>query len=154
MKNKAFVTKCEGTQCEIMVMRAEACGSCQACNACHAKPSIYSIENTLGVSEGDWVMVEMDDKQFFRRIGLVYVLPLLFFLGGLFLSLFIQQRLGKNNELISVLAGFFGLALYSLFIRPVDKREGIVPAMHMTYRTSAAERTDDCCTKKQSEMEA
>lgn len=154
MKNKAFVTKCEGNQCEIMVMRAEACGSCQACNACHAKPSSYRIENTLGVAEGDWVMVEMENKQFFRRVGLLYVLPLVFFLGGLLISLFIQQRIGKGNELWSVLAGFLGLVLYSFIIRPVDKKEGNIPAMHMLYRTGALEQTDDCCTKMQSGMEA
>lgn len=154
MKNRAVVTKCEGRQCEIMVLRAEACGSCHACNACHAEPSYYRVENTLHVEEGDWIMVEMEDKQFFRRVGLVYVLPLLFFLGGLLLSLFVQQRLGKVNELLGVLVGFLGLALYSVVIRPLDKKERSISAMHMVYRTSPLDRVNDCCTKKQSGMEA
>lgn len=154
MKNRALVTKCEGEQCEIMVLRAEACGSCHACNACHAEPSCYRVENTLHVEKGDWIMVEMEDKQFFRRVGLVYILPLLFFLGGLLLSLFVQQRLGKVNELLSVLIGFLSLVLYSIIIRPLDKKEGNIPAMHMVYRTNPPDHVNDCATKKQSGMEA
>lgn len=98
MKNRALVTKCEGEQCEIMVLRAEACGSCHACNACHAEPSCYRVENTLRVEKGDWIMVEMEDKQFFRRVGLVYILPLLFFSRWSFAEPFCATAFGQGKR--------------------------------------------------------
>lgn len=145
MQNKALIVSTMGSQCKILVMRAEACGSCEACNACGAKPSTYVIENTLQAKPGEAVMVEMKDADFFRRVGLLYVLPMLLFVGGIVLTDLAQKPLGMHAEALDLIGGLLGIVLYWAVIRKVDRKEPDTPAMRMLYRTTLEETSSNCC---------
>lgn len=122
MQTTAIVTANHGEMSEILVMRSEACGSCAASGACQTKPSTHTIPNTLHLDVGDGVVVEMREKTFFRNVFLLYVMPVLFFVGGIALATLWQSRQGAVDETKSFLAGLFALIIFAFVIRVVNQK--------------------------------
>ncbi len=139
MQSKAMVKSVQGDQCTIMVMRAEACGSCHACSGCKAKPQEYRVLNTLHVQAGEAVVVEMEDKLFFRNVGLLYLMPLLFFIVGLLAGLFGTRWAGNENDVFGLIGGMLGIGLYWLVIRLIDRKKSGERVMHLVRRASINE---------------
>lgn len=78
-----------GEYAEISVPRKSACGhDCEECAGCGMTgASIYAkAKNTVGAQPGQKVVVESSTKKLLGVVVLVYVLPVIFFLLGYFLS--------------------------------------------------------------------
>lgn len=78
---------------------------------------IVSAENLIGAKVGDSVYIEGETKKVAWAILLVYVIPVILFLGGYFLG----QRWDHGN-LIGILGFFLGLILAVLESRRQKKR--------------------------------
>lgn len=148
MQSKALVTRLIDNKAEIMVMRSEACGSCSACNACHAKPGLHLIENKLSAKEGDFVLVDMEDKVFFKNIAWLYVLPLILFIAGIYITGLILNNYRPNlvnKELYSLFGGFVGIFIFWIVIRLVNKRKEGEDMMTMVRISSPDEALQEIC---------
>ncbi len=120
MIRRAFVIENENNKSHVLVYRSEACGSCNACNACNAKPTSEWVENSLGAKPGDVVQIEFTSKKFYQSIFKLYLVPLIFFLLGMFAFYFFESSHGKVNELHMLFGGFLGLLLSFFYARHSD----------------------------------
>lgn len=123
MKQKVMVLSTSGNTAKVSYHRPSAChGDCSKCaGGCGAMAAqeelIVSAENLIGAKVGDAVYIEGETKKVAWAILLVYVIPVILFLGGYFLG----QRWDHGN-LIGILGFFLGLILAVLESRRQKKR--------------------------------
>lgn len=123
MKQKVMVLSTSGNTAKVSYHRPTAChGDCSKCaGGCGAMAAqeelIVSAENLIGAKVGDSVYIEGETKKVAWAILLVYVIPVILFLGGYFLG----QRWDHGN-LIGILGFFLGLILAVLESRRQKKR--------------------------------
>lgn len=119
MRTKAFVMETKEDRAHVLVFRQEACGSCSASGACTAKQaSDQWIDNTIHAKPGNLVVLEMKEGTYLRSVFLLYVLPLLLFLGGLFLTYALSGK-----EVWAFFGGLAGLVIFAGLARLIEKRE-------------------------------
>lgn len=78
-----------GGYAEVSVPRKSACGhDCEECAGCGMTGAAIKAraKNDINAQPGDKVVVESSTKKIFGVVALVYVLPVLLFLMGYFLS--------------------------------------------------------------------
>ena len=78
-----------GGYAEISVPRKSACGhDCEECAGCGMTGAAIKARarNDIGAQPGDKVVVESSTRKIFGVVALVYVLPVVLFLLGYFLS--------------------------------------------------------------------
>lgn len=151
MKNKALVVKTEKDMAEVLVYRAEACGSCDSCSACDQKPQTQWVQNILHAKAGDSVYVEMKTEQFLGGLLKLYGLPLVLFFAGIAAAMIISAQFGKQNELIGLLGGFAGLGIYVVIARVMDRKIDPKTMIRMISFAQASNAqgsqiTDSCCS--------
>ena len=83
MRETGFVKSVSGDLCEVVVSRKSACGeNCASCRgACKMKKQVCTAKNEAGAEIGDHVIIEMDSTKILKSAFLVYIFPLLIFLG-------------------------------------------------------------------------
>lgn len=124
MIQRGQVLKIKGDIAEVVVARPSACGSdCGACHASCAESKLESIEilNENGLEPGDFVELKSDSRAVLSYIGLVYGMPLLFFLLGLCLSLFILNKMQVASfKMWSLIIAAICLVLSYFLIKNID----------------------------------
>jgi len=95
--------------------RPEACGKCNACGTGSQKGEV-TLPSDCPVDT--WVRVEMPEGRFIQATALVYVVPLV----GLVLGLFLGWKLGTGSDLWTVLGAIGGLGLSLGVLYIVDKK--------------------------------
>ena len=110
---------------EISVPRKSACGhDCEECAGCgmtgaaiHARAS-----DPVGVKPGDTVVVQSETKQLLGVVALVYLLPVVAFLLGYFLS----EGLAEKVRYIIAIAAAAAAFLPSIFYDRYAKRHEVL----------------------------
>ena len=110
---------------EISVPRKSACGhDCEECAGCgmtgaaiHARAS-----DPVGVNPGDKVVVQSETKKLLGVVALVYLLPVIAFLLGYFLS----EGLAESARYIIAIAAAVVAFLPSIFYDRYAKRHEIL----------------------------
>ena len=110
---------------EISVPRKSACGhDCEECAGCgmtgaaiHARAS-----DPVGVKPGDKVVVQSETKKLLGVVALVYLLPVVAFLLGYFLS----EGLAEKVRYISAIAAAAAAFLPSIFYDRYAKRHEVL----------------------------
>ena len=110
---------------EISVPRKSACGhDCEECAGCgmtgaaiHARAS-----DPVGVKPGDKVVVQSETKKLLGVVALVYLLPVVAFLLGYFLS----EGLAEKVRYIIAIAAAAAAFLPSIFYDRYAKRHGVL----------------------------
>ena len=90
---------------EISVPRKSACGhDCEECVGCGMTGAAVKAraKNSVGAQPGDKVVVESSTKKIFGVVALVYVLPVVLFLLGYFLS----EGLAESTRYVIAIAAF------------------------------------------------
>ena len=90
---------------EISVPRKSACGhDCEECAGCGMTGAAVKARarNDVGAQPGDKVVVESSTKKIFGVVALVYVLPVVLFLLGYFLS----EGLAEGTRYAIAIAAF------------------------------------------------
>lgn len=110
---------------EISVPRKSACGhDCEECAGCgmtgaaiHARAS-----DPVGVKPGDKVVVQSETKKLLGVVALVYLLPVLAFLLGYFLS----EGLAESTRYIIAIASAIAAFIPSIFYDRYAKRHEVL----------------------------
>ena len=110
---------------QISVPRKSACGhDCENCAGCGVTGSVVLAEarNPLGAQPGQKVEVESENRRLLGVMALVYLLPLVFFFLGYFLS----RGTEETHALFACAAFAIGLIPAIACDRALRRRGGIV----------------------------
>ena len=109
-----------GGYAEISVPRKSACGhDCEECAGCGMTgASVYAeARDPVGVRPGDKVVVESSTRKIFGVVALVYVLPVVLFLLGYFLSEGVAEGARYAIAIAAFAVSFIPCVLYDRHAR-------------------------------------
>ncbi len=101
------VINIEGKKLVVKMERKEACAKCRACTAGMKKEDmLIRAENMCSADIGDKVDVVLDNSNFMKATLIMYGIPLVAFLIGVFSGYYGALEMGiKNGELIGIALG-------------------------------------------------
>ena len=111
------VIQAEGDILEVCFSRMEACESCGMCGSGRDDTRVRIRGDAL---EGDMVDVEMPDARVLKASAVTYLVPL----AGLIAGLALGTAIFPTDEIMTVAAGFAGLALGLGIIKRLDRKLG------------------------------
>ncbi len=109
----------------LAIERQSACGSCNASGGCGTalladwfpkRRMTLQVDDSIGVSAGDLVVVGLDDGLLQKAAFKLYALPLVGLLGGAVIGQLIGGRLGLPPELASILLGLLGVTMALFYL--------------------------------------
>ena len=109
-----------GGYAEISVPRKSACGhDCEECAGCGITGAAIKARarNDIGAQPGDKVVVESSTKKIFGVVALVYVLPVVLFLLGYFLSEGLAEGVRYAIAIAAFAVSFIPCVLYDRHAR-------------------------------------
>ena len=109
-----------GGYAEISVPRKSACGhDCEECAGCGMTGAAIKARarNDIGAQPGDKVVVESSTKKIFGVVALVYVLPVVLFLLGYFLSEGLAEGMRYAIAVATFVVSFIPCVLYDRHAR-------------------------------------
>ncbi len=109
-----------GGYAEISVPRKSACGhDCEECAGCGMTGAAIKAraKNDIGAQPGDKVVVESSTKKIFGVVALVYVLPVVLFLLGYFLSEALSEGARYAIAIAAFAVSFIPCVLYDRHAR-------------------------------------
>lgn len=104
----------------VTIETKEACRRCFSKNVCVVSAGNLrqmEVENSIGAKGGDLVEIEIQQQDVIKKTSLVYILPSLFWVGGIIFSL-----LAGLNELMAFAVGILCLAAAFFLLSVIDKR--------------------------------
>lgn len=118
------VIKIENGQMLISMKRDSACGSCESCTAgCESKEHIIKAKPRANFEVGDLVSIKVDSRKMLRGVMMVYLVPLLAFLLGIFVSNYIFSKLSfKVQDFYSIIIGVVLLLISLVIVKAYDKK--------------------------------
>lgn len=125
-KNESIgrIIKIEAGEMLISMKRDSACGSCESCAAgCESKEHIIKAKPRANYNVGDLVSIKVDSRKMLRGVMMVYLVPLLAFLIGIFASNYIFNKLSfKVPDFYSIIIGVVLLLISLVIVKSYDKR--------------------------------
>ena len=109
-----------GGYAEVSVPRKSACGHhCEECAGCGMTGAAIKARarNDIGAQPGDKVVVESSTKKIFGVVALVYVLPVVLFLLGYFLSEGLAEGMRYAIAVATFVVSFIPCVLYDRHAR-------------------------------------
>lgn len=109
-----------GEYAEISVPRKSACGhDCEECAGCGMTgASIYAkAKNLPGAQPGQKVVVESSTKKLLGVVVLVYVLPVIFFLLGYFLSEGLTESVRYVIAIVAAALALIPIVVYDRYAK-------------------------------------
>lgn len=109
-----------GGYAEISVPRKSACGhDCEECAGCGMTGAAIKARarNDIGAQPGDKVVVESSTRKIFGVVALVYVLPVVLFLLGYFLSEGLAEGMRYAIAVATFVVSFIPCVLYDRHAR-------------------------------------
>ena len=101
----------------VIINESDACSSCAAkaiCKPGEEKSKILTARDPFGVRPGDNVKISIKGKNVLSAAFLLYGLPLILFLAGIFAGM---QFFPSRKELLGTITGFVLIAVYSFFLK-------------------------------------
>ncbi|MBQ4347670.1 MAG: SoxR reducing system RseC family protein [Firmicutes bacterium] len=120
MAEKGRVINTKENLAVVKLRRTEACAKCRGCIAGMKKDEmLVEAENLCDAKVNDWVELELRENGFLSAVLIMYGIPLVFFIVGIFVGYMLISPLipGLLPEITSLIFGCIGLALASLWIR-------------------------------------
>lgn len=109
-----------GGYAEVSVPRKSACGhDCEECAGCGMTGAAIKARarNDIGAQPGDKVVVESSTQKIFGVVALVYVLPVVLFLLGYFLSEGLAEGMRYAIAVATFVVSFIPCVLYDRHAR-------------------------------------
>ncbi len=118
------IIKIEDGEMFISMKRDSACGSCESCAAgCDSKEHIVKAKPRANYKVGDLVSIRVDSRKMLRGVMMVYLVPLLAFLIGIFASNYIFKKFSfKVPDFYSIILGVVLLIISLFIVKSYDKR--------------------------------
>lgn len=126
MDKVAKVIDIQNDKAILEVKRMSECGDkCSACaGACETPTMRVAIQNTKNAQKGDLVVVKMEPASLVQTTFILYTLPLLLFVAGVFAGMWAAGQMQvAQTEAVGILAGFVGLFLGFVLVRQWSKRQ-------------------------------
>lgn len=122
MKETGVVESVSNGYAVITIVRKSACGdSCKNCSGgCALTKNKITVQNDIGVKCGDRVYVETLSSKVLGAAFIVYILPLILF----FVGYFVTDAVTKSNILPVVVGGVL-FAVVFLILHVIDKKNKI-----------------------------
>lgn len=121
MKEIGQVIEKNGKILKIKFSSSEACHSCGLCKVEGDNLTLNAIDE-CNANLGDFVVVEVERKDFFQATFLIYFFPLIAFILGVILGYLTGERYNFDTQLLGFIIGLlFTLMSYPL-IRLIYKR--------------------------------
>lgn len=98
----------------------ERLAACHGCNACGREKQTTTVFVPGNARQGDRVSVQIPDVQVLKASALMYLIPLI----GLVAGLFIGGAATSGRDLGMVVGGLIGLIISALLLKMADKRLG------------------------------
>lgn len=116
--------KIENNKVELEVRRPSGWGSCNSCaSSCEVKPHYLTLKNNIDAKPGDFVELKAIKKSIMKYITIIYSIPFVFLIMGIFIGDSIFKNLeSKNYELLSFGMGIVFLVISFFVMRLIDKR--------------------------------
>jgi sigma-E factor negative regulatory protein RseC len=119
MEETGTVVEIRGQVALVSTVAKGACHSCSARGVCHLggdNTMVVEAWNRRGARVGDTVLIRLSSRSVLGAAFLLYLVPLLVFLGG-----FILGQVLTQNQLWAVVWGFFLMAAVYVGIRFLDR---------------------------------
>lgn len=122
----AIVSYIKGEFAYLKTQASSTCGNCSSKSSCSSfslfnftPKANLKVTNTLGLKEGDQVIVGLAPEKLIVGTVLMYILPLL--------SLFVFAAIGKTlvGEGASIIAGLGGFVASLLFVRSLVSKHNV-----------------------------
>lgn len=136
MKETGRVIENNNKTAVVRVLRQSTCSKCDKnCSLAgqdHEKEEMdIEVDNPVGAEAGNVVKLEMGSKSLVLASLIVYILPLLFLIGGYFIGFLIASKITYfSREIISIFSSIFFLALSFGVIRLLDNRLKSIESFH------------------------
>lgn len=108
----------------VKMQRTEACAKCRACTAGMKKEDmIIKAQNLCKASVGNKVDIVLDNADFMKATIIMYGIPFIAFMIGIFGGYYGAYNLGINNgELIGIAAGLILVVITYLIIHSQEDK--------------------------------
>lgn len=125
MEQVGVIKKTTGNMAVVEVIRFSGCGgNCKSCGgSCSAESATLTvtIKNDIGAKEGDLVEIKARPKKILKYTFIVYMIPFIMLLMGIFIGVNYFQSIGKSNyEILGIGVGMVFLAASFVIMRVVD----------------------------------
>lgn len=118
MNRNGFVVAENGKTATVNLLRHTACGDCGACHLGDESKEIkMEVINEKGAHVGDLVEIEMADGNVLQAAFIIYTIPLIALLVGVFFGSFVGQFLPVSPELWATVFGVAFMTVVFLFIK-------------------------------------
>lgn len=120
---EGIVKESKGGIATIVISDSENCKECTSklyCKPGNSNERSLTVKDPFGVNTGDKVKVSINGSQILRVSFLIYGMPLILILAGLFLGMQVFQI---NKELFSTLLAVGLVSTYTSVILLVDKKK-------------------------------
>ncbi|MDY6826139.1 MAG: SoxR reducing system RseC family protein [Bacillota bacterium] len=147
MEQYGVVTQTNDERAKVSLQRHLACKNCGRCgmlSGSGGKDVVIEALNPIKAQPGQRVMLESDDRQVLFVAFMLYVVPLVGLVAGIFAWLKAAASLGftENQELISVAIGFGVMIIAFILIRIWDNRVKDDPKYKPVITTLIAEEPE------------
>ncbi|MEZ9522835.1 SoxR reducing system RseC family protein [Enterovibrio norvegicus] len=118
-----------------------SCGTGVVSNALPGKVLDIRVPSSEPVPAGTLVEIGLEEQTVLKSAMLVYVLPLMFAIGGAFVGQFLSDLLESGEGIIilsSLLAGGLGMGLARRFSRKLEQDTGSTPSLIRVIGASVA----------------
>lgn len=125
MGEQGVVLSVSGDELTVSLTRQEACAKCRACIAgLSSEEMILKVKNQCDARKNDWVNIELEDGYAIKAMFIMYGIPLVFLLAGVFAGYYGAGALGfqRFQEITATGCGALGVFLAFLCIRAKDRR--------------------------------
>ena len=122
MVEEGVVRKIKDTKIVVEIERNPACAGCKLCRQHDKKLMHIELDNSIGARVSDKVLLHMDDAVILKGAAIVYALPLLGLLSGLFGGYFLARFIGFTHlkEIFAVGGALIFLTISLFIIRRFD----------------------------------
>jgi len=124
VEKNGFVISVVGDIAHVSVIRPSECGDkCSSCSgSCNVQSMVVQVSNTLSAHVGDRVELSMQSAQLVKLSFLLYTVPLLCFVLGVFIGYAQAEANGLSGDFIGLGAGFLSMILSYIGVNTIMKR--------------------------------
>lgn len=127
MLDRGKVFKVEGKTAWVEFMPTSKCSKCGACFMSHdSGKMILEAENSIGAEIGDLVEVEISSTSQVLFPLVIFGIPLLFLLIGIFLGILISENMAVILGVIFLTFGFLFLKLIDRYLAKTKKFKNVI----------------------------
>ncbi len=130
MKEIGQVIEKNGRMLKVKFSSSEACHNCGLCKI-NEEDLVLNVIDECNAKIGDFVMVEVEKKDFYQVTFLIYLFPLISFILGVLIGYLIGERYKLDTQLIGFSIGLvftaFSYPLIKFIYKKLSQKQKFIP---------------------------